>query len=293
MRVCWKSSIQGKGLRGLRLVRRSYSIGLALCLFGSSGLAPRHLVYIPHFSFHSTSSFSRSNSCHTIIWCLHQCPHCLSIITLSGVPNRPWGAFIGADRRSGSFRLRSQSDNESRTIPVVSTVVASMLPWAPPRPRRREPLRLPAWCRTYRWFKENLYAAVLERWNTPQGAAWSLHCAGGGVIQRLRFSFMELAPSLECLPYRQIKFVYNAITNSIPALFHARISKARCYCRSSRARSPRDRPGEWQTAWCSPGTCPTLTKSWRLISFSDCACARPRDFLQQHSAGGCGRHRTQ
>ena len=74
MRMCWKSPIQSKGLRDLRLMRRSYSIELALCLFGPSGLAPRHLVYISHFPLHSTSFSSRSIHA-TIIWCLHQCSH--------------------------------------------------------------------------------------------------------------------------------------------------------------------------------------------------------------------------
>ena len=36
--------------------RRSYSIGLALCLFESSDLISRHLVYISHFSLHSSFS---------------------------------------------------------------------------------------------------------------------------------------------------------------------------------------------------------------------------------------------
>ena len=35
-----------------RLMRRSYQIELALCLFEPSDLAPRHLVYISHFPLH-------------------------------------------------------------------------------------------------------------------------------------------------------------------------------------------------------------------------------------------------
>ena len=61
-----------------RLMRRSYSIELALYLFEPNDLTSRSLVYIPHFSLYSTSFSTRSIHA-THIWCLHQCSHCLSI----------------------------------------------------------------------------------------------------------------------------------------------------------------------------------------------------------------------